>query len=92
MSPGVHVCPEAVDGGLIDLVQDGDVIDVDAVAGVLQLQVSAQDIEARKRAAGIGATSGSEAAAGKSRGIGRELFAAYRRNARPAEEGAVTWL
>ena len=88
----IHVCPEAVDGGLIDLVQDGDVIDVDAVAGVLQLQVSAQDIEARKQAAGVAAKSDGDTAAGKSRGIGRELFAAYRRNARPAEEGAVTWL
>jgi len=27
-----------------------------------------------------------------SRGVGRELFAAFRRNALAAEEGACTWL
>ena len=45
-----HVSPEAADGGLIALVEDGDLIEIDIPAGKLQLLVDEQEI-ARRRAA-----------------------------------------
>lgn len=46
----LHVAPEAADGGLIGLVQDGDVIELDVASRRLQLLVD--DVElARRRAA-----------------------------------------
>jgi dihydroxy-acid dehydratase len=34
-----HVCPEAADGGPIALVEDGDIISIDAEAGTISLDV-----------------------------------------------------
>ncbi|WWC59908.1 dihydroxy-acid dehydratase [Kwoniella dejecticola CBS 10117] len=45
-----HVVPEAQEGGPIALVQDGDVIDIDAVANTLNVDVSDEEM-ARRRAA-----------------------------------------
>jgi dihydroxy-acid dehydratase len=44
-----HVVPEAQDGGPIALVQDGDVIAVDAVKNTIELRVSDEEL-ARRRA------------------------------------------
>ncbi|KDQ25739.1 hypothetical protein PLEOSDRAFT_1066801 [Pleurotus ostreatus PC15] len=43
-----HVVPEAQEGGPIALVQDGDVIVVDAVKNTIDLQVSPEELEARR--------------------------------------------
>lgn len=45
-----HVVPEAQVGGPIALVQDGDVIHIDAVNNTLDMQVSAEELEKRKTA------------------------------------------
>lgn len=45
-----HVCPEAMDGGPIALVQNGDTVTVDAENGVLQLHISDEELEARRQA------------------------------------------
>jgi dihydroxy-acid dehydratase len=45
-----HVGPEAADGGPIALVEDGDVIAIDAKAGTIDLQVAADVLAARKSA------------------------------------------
>ena len=45
-----HVSPEAEEGGLIGLVEDGDRIEIDIPARVLQLDVAEDEI-ARRRAA-----------------------------------------
>ena len=83
----IHVSPEAAAGGPLAKVRTGDVIRLDAVAGTLQVLVSESDWAARtvdvippalREANGLG--------------MGRELFAAMRRNAAMAEEGATTWL
>ena len=83
----IHVSPEAAAGGPLAKVRTGDVIRLDAVAGTLQVLVDAGDWSARtvdvmpqslRDANGLG--------------MGRELFAAMRRNAAAAEEGATTWL
>ena len=83
----IHVSPEAAAGGPLAKVRTGDVIRLDAVAGTLQVLVGEGDWAARtvdvmpqtlRDANGLG--------------MGRELFAAMRRNAAMAEEGAISWL
>ncbi|KAF9817307.1 hypothetical protein IEO21_03567 [Rhodonia placenta] len=44
-----HVVPEAQVGGPIALVQDGDIISVDAVKNTLDFRVSAEELERRRR-------------------------------------------
>jgi dihydroxy-acid dehydratase len=44
-----HVGPEAAVGGPIGLLRDGDVIDIDAVAGTLNVQLSDAELAARKQ-------------------------------------------
>jgi len=83
----IHVSPEAADGGPLARVRDGDVIRLDAAVGTLQVLVSEAEWAARPLAPMPEAL---RAANGV--GMGRELFANLRRNARPAEEGACTWL
>jgi dihydroxy-acid dehydratase len=44
-----HVSPEAVDGGPIGLLRDGDVIDIDIPGKRIDVKLSAVEIEARKK-------------------------------------------
>ena len=83
----IHVSPEAASGGPLARVQDGDLIRLDGVAGLLQVLVDDAEWNARP-AVPMPAT----LRAANGAGMGRELFANLRRNARPAEEGACTWL
>src|SRR5580658_4473614 len=46
----LHVCPEAAAGGVLALVKDGDVIELDVEARRLHLDVSDEEL-ARRRAA-----------------------------------------
>ncbi|MEM9428416.1 MAG: phosphogluconate dehydratase [Pseudomonadota bacterium] len=76
----IHVCPEALDGGPIAKLQDGDLVRVDAVGGRLDILTDA----VLDRPA---------AAADLDRyhwGNGREMFAAFRANAGTAETGACS--
>jgi dihydroxy-acid dehydratase len=43
-----HVGPEAAVGGPIALIRDGDVIDIDAVKGTLDVRLSAEELETRR--------------------------------------------
>ena len=43
-----HVCPEALDGGPIALVENDDVIEIDAVQNALTLLVSEDELMNRK--------------------------------------------
>ncbi|HVT83645.1 MAG TPA: dihydroxy-acid dehydratase [Chitinophagaceae bacterium] len=43
-----HITPEAYDGGLIALVQDDDVIEIDATKNTINLKVSEEEIKRRK--------------------------------------------
>jgi phosphogluconate dehydratase len=83
----IHVSPEALGGGPLARVRNGDLIRVDAVAGTLDALVPAAQWAAR-------ATEQRDAAHAETHGagIGRELFAGMRRNVTTAEEGACTWL
>ncbi|MFX0035699.1 MAG: dihydroxy-acid dehydratase [Candidatus Hermodarchaeota archaeon] len=42
-----HVCPEAIEGGPIAIVQDGDIIEIDILNRKLDLLISQDEIEAR---------------------------------------------
>ena len=82
----IHVSPEAAAGGPLAKVRDGDVIRLDANAQTLQVLVG--DAEWNGRGAD---TMPAELRAANAVGMGRELFANFRRNALTAEEGACTW-
>ena len=83
----IHVSPEAAAGGPLAKVRDGDRVRMDAVAGTLAALVPQAQWDAREPARPPEAL---QAANGV--GLGRELFAVFRRNALAAEEGACTWL
>lgn len=82
----IHLVPEAADGGPLARVRNGDLIRLDAVQGTLQILAS-PDFDARTPDVLPEATAQANA-----RGMGRELFAAMRRNVTSAEQGACTWL
>ncbi|MBP8114042.1 MAG: dihydroxy-acid dehydratase [Chitinophagaceae bacterium] len=44
-----HITPEAFDGGLIALVKDDDIIEIDAVNNTLTLKITADEIAERKK-------------------------------------------
>jgi phosphogluconate dehydratase len=79
----IHVTPECLGGGPLGRVRDGDVIRLDAEAGVLEALVDPEvwsaredplpDLEAHQH------------------GVGRELFFNARANAGGAEQGASTF-
>ncbi|WP_293663063.1 phosphogluconate dehydratase [Rhodoferax sp. OV413] len=83
----IHVSPEAAAGGPLARVRDGDIIRLDATAGTLQVLVSDDAWDARTLD-----TMPDVLRAENGIGMGRELFANFRRNALAAEEGACTWL
>jgi len=79
----IHVSPEILAGGPLGLVRDGDMIRVDANTGTLEALVPADVWASRKQAT---------ADLSKSHiGMGRELFAVFRRAISAAEEGAATF-
>ncbi|HZW15148.1 MAG TPA: phosphogluconate dehydratase [Brevundimonas sp.] len=77
----IHVSPEALAGGFLSRVQDGDIIRLDPDAGVLT--TVGVDLSARPAA-----TRSEDHASGSSWGYGRELFGAFRHVVSTAEEGA----
>ncbi|MBV8380064.1 MAG: phosphogluconate dehydratase [Paucibacter sp.] len=83
----IHVCPEALAGGPLAKLRDGDLVRLCAPTGALEALVPAAEWDARELARIT-----PEHALDNGHGLGRELFAGMRRNARSAEEGAVTWL
>ena len=83
----IHVSPEAMAGGPLAKVRDGDVIRLDAVAGTLDVLVAA-DLWAMRSVSAMP----EELVEANGLGMGRELFAGMRRHATTAEQGACTWL
>jgi phosphogluconate dehydratase len=83
----IHVSPEAVAGGPLARVRDGDPIRLDAVAGTLEVLVDEAEWAAR-----IPAERPAAEAEAHAHDLGRELFTAMRRSVQGAEQGAVTWL
>ncbi|MBN8998843.1 MAG: phosphogluconate dehydratase, partial [Rhizobiales bacterium] len=76
----IHVTPEALAGGPIARIRDGDMIRLDAVSGRLDVLVDAAEFAARLP---------SQPDLGENdHGMGRELFAMFRAGAEAAELGA----
>jgi len=75
----IHLVPEAASGGLLNRLQNGDIIRVDAMAGELQFIGDLDELQARTPAA--------LPSAGQ-RGCGRELFGINRLGISNAEQGA----
>lgn len=74
-----HITPEAYDGGLIGLVEDDDLIEIDAVNNTLNLKVSDEVIATRKanwKQPALKATKG--------------ILYKYARTVKPADQGCVT--
>ncbi|PWE57836.1 phosphogluconate dehydratase [Metarhizobium album] len=76
----IHLTPEASEGGPIARIRDGDIIRLDAVAGTLEVMVDAAEFNARQPA--------EVDLEANEFGMGRELFAPFRRAAGAAEHGA----
>jgi len=75
----IHVTPEAASGGPLARLRDGDIVRLDALAGTLS--VLADDFDRRPPVtADLSANE---------HGIGRELFASFRRNVGSADTGAA---
>ena len=78
----IHLCPEALDGGLIAKIQTGDMINLNGVTGELTLLVDDQELAKRKTSL--------FQVNGHHQGMGRELFGFMRRNLSSAETGACS--
>jgi phosphogluconate dehydratase len=75
----IHVCPEALDGGPISRIRDGDIIRLDATTGSLEVL----DIDLNDRPPATADLSDNAA------GTGRELFEMFRRTTCSADTGAT---
>ena len=78
----IHCSPEALGGGPLGKLRDGDIVRVDAVAGTLDALVEAAEWDQREDAQAPKFTPGT----------GRELFGLMRHGASTAEEGASAML
>ncbi len=74
-----HITPEAFDGGLIGLVEDNDIIEIDAVKNTLSLKVSDAVIAERKK-------NWKQPALKATKGV---LYK-YAKTVKPADQGCVT--
>jgi phosphogluconate dehydratase len=77
----IHVCPEALDGGPISKLQDGDLLRVDATAGTLEILTP----DVLNRASATTDLSAYHA------GTGRELFSTFRNTVGSADTGATVF-
>jgi phosphogluconate dehydratase len=76
----IHVTPEAVDGGALAKLREGDVVRIDAEAGTMDALMDAAEWAARSAAL--------LELSGNQHGMGRELFGLMRSHAGSAEHGA----
>ena len=79
----IHVTPECLSGGPLGLLRDGDIIRLDCDSGTLDAKVPA--------ALWGGRTCASADLAANAFGMGRDLFANFRKLAGDAEAGAISF-
>ena len=81
----LHLCPEALEGGAIDRIADGDLISLDGHLGHPNWQPSTEKKEERQP---------SMTPVNHARGCGRELFGLFRHQVSAADQGALPldWL
>ena len=83
VASAIHLCPEAVDGGVVGKIKDGDVITLDCDKGTLEVNVEEGVLKNR-----VSKMDGLE---NNFHGVGRELFGMMRKSVNSAEEGACTF-
>jgi phosphogluconate dehydratase len=83
VAAAIHVTPEALNGGAIAKIKNGDVIRLDAQQGVLELKVDARTLQQRAPA--------THDLTESRHGLGRELFAMMRRQVSDSESGATAF-
>ena len=79
----IHLVPEALNGGNIGRIQNGDVIELDAVNGSLKIFVEEDVLENRPLA--------TKTNQNDQFGMGRELFNNFRKTVTSAEDGATSF-
>jgi phosphogluconate dehydratase len=79
----IHASPEALAGGPLAKIQDGDLIELDAERGTLEIRVDPAEWAVRPLAM--------PPSSGQERGMGRELFGLFRAHATMAEAGATSF-
>jgi len=79
----IHVTPEALSGGTLGLVKNGDIICMNIEKGILEALVSSEEFARRKQQI-VDLTKNHT-------GMGRELFTIFRDNVSAAEEGATSF-
>jgi phosphogluconate dehydratase len=79
----IHLTPEAVDGGPISKLRDGDMLRLDADAGTLEFLGDEKELLSR--------TPATEDLRSQQIGTGRELFAGFRRLVTAADQGAIAF-
>ncbi|MBI1751595.1 MAG: phosphogluconate dehydratase [Acidobacteria bacterium] len=79
----IHASPEALAGGPLAKIQDGDLIELDAERGTLEVRIDPAEWALRPLA--------QPPATSHDRGLGRELFGLFRAHAAPAEAGATSF-
>ena len=80
----IHVTPESQAGGMIAHIRDGDPVILDAQRGVLNVELSDDELKSRQPA--------SAAHCEQQWGMGRELFDGFRQRVTGAEQGAMSIL
>jgi len=78
----IHATPEAMAGGPLSKVRDGDLIELDAEQGLLEVRVDPAEWALRPS---------TPPPLGHDHGLGRELFGLFRAHATPAEAGATSF-
>ncbi len=79
----IHVTPEAVDGGVIGKIREGEIVRLDADAGTLEVQVALDTLESR-----LPPKPDEDS---NQYGFGRELFAGFRQRVKAADCGAAVF-
>lgn len=83
VASAIHLTPEAVHGGMIAKIQEGDMITIDTVNGTLMIAVTEAELIQR--------TITLPDLTANYHGMGRELFGMMRQNVNGAEAGACTF-
>ena len=79
----LHVCPEALLGGAIDAICDGDIIEIDAHKGLIKNHSESVSGETDQ-------SKSNQQSRGQGLGLGRELFSVFRANVTAADQGALS--
>jgi phosphogluconate dehydratase len=84
----LHICPEALLGGAIDEICEGDIIEIDAHKGLVKNHGALDKMKQPNKSEKT--EEQTEESRGSGLGLGRELFSVFRANVTPADQGALS--